>query len=119
MECIIQAFPDEYNIQCMDEILKTATQLNEMVDVKSLFILLMEKLARYVSENSVEDKNIIAEAEKIFAPLKESIDKLVMQSINQPGGIQEPNKFLELELALMKFTIKCCHWFYFGEKSLN
>ena len=29
-----------------------------------------------------------------------------MQSINQPGGIQEPNKFLELELALMKFTIK-------------
>jgi len=108
MECIIQAFPDEYNIQCMDEILKTATQLNEMVDVKSLFILLMEKLARYVSENSVEDKNIIAEAEKIFAPLKESIDKLVMQSINQPGGIQEPNKFLELELALMKFTIKCC-----------
>ena len=108
MECIIQAFPDEYNIQCMDEILKTATQLNEMVDVKSLFILLMEKLARYVSENSVEDKNIIAEAEKIFPPLKESIDKLVMQSINQPGGIQEPNKFLELELALMKFTIKCC-----------
>ena len=108
MECIIQAFPDEYNIQCMDEILKTATQLNEMVDVKSLFILLMEKLARYVSENSIEDKNIIAEAEKIFPPLKESIDKLVMQSINQPGGIQEPNKFLELELALMKFTIKCC-----------
>ena len=108
MECIIQAFPDEYNIQCMDGILKTATQLDEVVDVKSLFIILMEKLARYVSENSAESKNVIEAAEKIFEPLKSSIDKIVMQSINQPGGIQEPNKFLELELALMKFTIKCC-----------
>jgi len=108
MECIIQAFPDEYNIQCMDDILKTSTQLDEGVDIKSLFIILMEKLARYVSENGPEAQNIIEAAEKIFDPLKNTIDKLVLQSINQPGGIQEPNKFLELELALMKFTIKCC-----------
>ena len=108
MECIIQAFPDEYNIQCMDEILKTATQLDENVDVKTLFIILMEKLARYVSENGSDAQNIVEAAEKIFEPLKSNIDKLVLQSINQPGGIQEPNKFLELELALMKFTIKCC-----------
>ena len=105
MECIIQAFPDEYNIQCMDDILKTATQLDENVDVKTLFIILMEKLARYVSENGPEAQNIVEAAEKIFEPLKTNIDKLVLQSINQPGGIQEPNKFLELELALMKFTI--------------
>ena len=108
MECVIQAFPDEYNIQCMEEILKTATQLDENVDVKTLFIILMEKLARYVSENGSDAKNIIEAAEKIFDPLKSNIDKLVLQSINQPGGIQEPNKFLELDLALMKFTIKCC-----------
>ena len=108
MECVIQAFPDEYNIQCMNEILKTATQLDENVDVKTLFIILMEKLARYVSENGSDAQNIVEAAEKIFEPLKGNIDKLVLQSINQPGGIQEPNKFLELELALMKFTIKCC-----------
>ena len=108
MECVIQAFPDEYNIQCMDDILKTTTQLDEGVDIKSLFIILMEKLARYVSENGPEVQTIIEAAEKIFDPLKNTIDKLVLQSINQPGGIQEPNKFLELELALMKFTIKCC-----------
>jgi len=108
MGCIIQAFPDEYNIQCMDEILKTATQLDENVDVKTIFIILMEKLARYVNENGAEVQNIIEEAEKIFDPLKTNIDKLVAQAINQPGGVQDPNKFLELELALMKFTIKCC-----------
>ena len=108
MECIIQAFPDEYNIQCMDEILKSATQLDESVDVKALFIILMEKIARYVSDNGAESKEIIESAEKIYEPLKESIDKIIMQSINQPGGIQEPNKYLELQLALMKFTIKCC-----------
>ena len=108
MECIIQAFPDEYNIECMEEILKAATQLDEAVDVKTLFIILMEKLARYVSDNATESKDIIESAEKIFEPLKESIDKIIMQSINQPGGIQDPNKYLELQLALMKFTIKCC-----------
>ena len=108
MECIIQAFPDEYNIECMEEILKAATQLDEAVDVKTLFIILMEKLARYVSDNAAESKEIIESAEKIFEPLKESIDKIIMQSINQPGGIQDPNKYLELQLALMKFTIKCC-----------
>ena len=108
MECIIQAFPDDYNIQCMEDILKTATQLDENVDVKTLFIILMEKLARYVAENGADAQNLVEAAEKIFEPLKGSIDKLVLQSINQPGGIQEPNKFLELELALMKFTIKCC-----------
>ena len=108
MECIIQAFPDEYNIQCMDEILKSSTQLDEAVDVKALFIILMDKFARYVSDNGAESKEIIESAEKIFEPLKESIDKIIMQSINQPGGIQEPNKYLELQLALMKFTIKCC-----------
>ena len=108
MECIIQAFPDEYNVNCMDGILKTATQLDETVDIKSLFIILMEKLSRYVSDNSAEAQNVIEAAEKIFEPLKSSIDKIIIQSINQPGGIQEPNKYLELELALMKFTIKCC-----------
>ena len=74
MECIIQAFPDEYNIQCMNEILKTATQLDENVDVKTLFIILMEKLARYVSENGSDAQNIVEAAEKIFEPLKGNIE---------------------------------------------
>lgn len=108
MSCIIQAFPDDFNIQCMEDILKTATQLEENVDVKSLFVILMDKLARYVSENTNDSKTVIEAAEKIFDPLRQNIDKIVLQSINQPGGIQEPNKFIELELALMKFTIKCC-----------
>ena len=77
MECIVQAFQDEYNIQCMDKILKSATHLDEAVDVRELFIILME--------NQPD----------------------IMQSINQPGGIKEPNKYLELQLVLMKFTIKC------------
>lgn len=50
----------------MDDILKTATQLDEAVDVKTLFIILMDKLARYVSDNSNESKSIIESAEKIF-----------------------------------------------------
>jgi vacuolar protein sorting-associated protein 35 len=50
MECIIHAFPDDYNIQCMSTILDTCTKLVPTVDIKSLFIALMEKLAKFVGD---------------------------------------------------------------------
>ena len=70
MECVIQAFPDEYNIQCMDDILKTTTQLDEGVDIKSLFIILMEKLARYVSETDPRSKLSSKPPKKFSIPSK-------------------------------------------------
>ena len=108
MECLIQAFPDEYTIQSMEGILKTAGQLDDNVDIKGIFIIMMEKLARFVSDTSSDMQDMIGEATKVYPLLKDSIDRIVLQSLNQVGGIQDPNKFLELELSLMKFTIKVC-----------
>ena len=108
MECIIHAFPDEFNIQCMDVILNTLTELNQSVDVISLFIALMDKLAKYVKESVKEENDILAAAEKIFGALKQSIDTLTEQSIKNSEGILEPNKLIELQLAFMKFSINCC-----------
>ena len=105
MECIIQAFPDDYNIQCMETILDTLTQLTQGVDVKSLYIALMDKLARYVGNTGKEDKTIIEAVEKIFDLLKKSIDKLIQDSSQ---GNLDLNKILELSVAFMKFTVNCC-----------
>ena len=105
MECIIQAFPDDYNIQCMETILDTLTQLTQGVDVKALYIALMDKLARYVGNTGKEDKTIIEAVEKIFDLLKKSIDKLIQDSSQ---GNLDLTKILELSVAFMKFTVNCC-----------
>lgn len=108
MECVIHAFPDEYNIHCMQTILDTMTQVTNTVDVKSLLISLMDKIARYVGEQGKDSESLVEQAEKIFAQLKSSIDNLIQQGISQQSSGYEPIKLIELLVALMKFTVKCC-----------
>lgn len=107
MECIIHAFPDDFNIQCMSTILDTTTKLIPSVDVKGLLIALMDKLARFVGEESKDEKEMLQAAEKIFNLLLETIDKLVEEgsSSKNPSDIL---KVIELLVAFMRFTIKCC-----------
>ena len=45
MECAIQTFPDEHNIEAMNTLLETSSKLESVVDIKTLFILIiMNKL---------------------------------------------------------------------------
>ncbi|MCQ2819080.1 MAG: vacuolar protein sorting-associated protein 35 [archaeon] len=108
MECLIHAFPDEYNITCMQTILDTMTQLTNTVDVKALLISLMDKIARYVGEQGKESGGIVEQAEKIFDQLKASIDNLVQQGSTQRDEGYDPIRLIELQVAFMKFTVKCC-----------
>ena len=39
MECVIQAFPDEYNIEAMNTLFETSSKLENVVDIKTLYIL--------------------------------------------------------------------------------
>lgn len=48
IDCIIQAFPDEYHLATLEELLLcTTTKLDPKVDIKSIFIRLMDRLADY------------------------------------------------------------------------
>ncbi len=106
MECIIHAFPDEYNIKCMEKILEAIKQLVPEVDVYSLFITLMEKLAKFVSNSNDDPKEILKDTEKIFGLLKNSFDELLNKNSNDENV--DIMKILDLEVAFMKFTISCC-----------
>jgi len=103
MECIIHAFPDDFNIQCMDVILDSCTKLLQTVDVKSLFINLMEKLSKFVVDPNQENNETLKAAERIFDLLKINIDKIILE---QSSGFDQI-KLLELQVAFLKFTIKC------------
>jgi len=72
MECIIQAFPDDYHLRSLEQLLETTAQLNGNVDIKSIFINLMEKLSKYAqnsAEQNKEDEENMTEEEKETAKL--------------------------------------------------
>ena len=103
LECVVHAFPDEHNIACMNMLLDTCSKLQSNVDVKSIFISLMQKLAKYV-ENSKDEKNIIDSTQKIFNIVKGNINKIMSES----NANMDVNKLIELQVAFLNFTIKCC-----------
>jgi vacuolar protein sorting-associated protein 35 len=51
MECIIQVFPDEFHLQTLNPFLKSCAQLQSGVNVKSIIISLIERLAAYHLRN--------------------------------------------------------------------
>ena len=103
LECVVHAFPDEHNIACMNLLLETCSKLQSNVDVKSIFISLMQKLAKYV-ENAKDEKNIIDSTQKIFNVVKGNINKIMSDS----SANMDVNKLIELQVAFLNFTIKCC-----------
>ena len=103
LECVVHAFPDEHNIACMNMLLDTCSKLQSNVDIKSIFISLMQKLAKYV-ENSKDEKNIIDSTQKIFSIVKGNINKIM----NESNTNMDVNKLIELQVAFLNFTIKCC-----------
>lgn len=109
IECIIHAFSENYNIACMSTIMDTITKLVTSVDIKGLFINLMEKLARFIGSEAAEEEsntNKHSEAEKIIDLLKINIDKLVEDNLgSQPT---DELKIIELLVAFMKFALKSC-----------
>jgi vacuolar protein sorting-associated protein 35 len=104
MDCIIFAFPNDFNIRCMSQILDTCTKLLPSVDIKSLFINLMDKLEKIVIEvKEAENVNFFFEEseENVFDLLRQNIDKIIKEQSS------DNYKLLELLVAFLKFTIKC------------
>jgi vacuolar protein sorting-associated protein 35 len=86
MECVIQAFPDEYHLQSLEQLLETTASLNSNVDIKSIFINLMEKLSRFANENAAStegpdgaegESTKVAGDKDIFKLFKKYTDKII------------------------------------------
>ena len=102
MECIIQAFPDEYHLKTLEQLLETTAQLNANVDIKSIFINLMEKLSKFASDQGGEGKTEPISNLDIFKLFKKYTDKI----IEEQGKTIDVSRLLELEVAFMNFSIK-------------
>ena len=111
MECIIHAFSDTYNIKCLELFLNTCSRLTAGVDIKGLFISLMEKLAKFIADNSgedatEEDKKLVENATSVYPILVQYFDRLQKETF-MLGDNMDILKLLDLNTAFMKFAIKC------------
>ena len=115
IECIVHAFPDEYNIECMSEIFDAVVNMSKNVDVKSIFITIMEKISRYVEliqskGNKKVEKEINEKISKIFNSINTAISSIVSE-VSKNFDINNTNvdvmKITELQIAFMAFASKC------------
>lgn len=98
MEVVIQVFPDEFHMHTLENFLHTCTELQSGVDVKSIFISMADRLAKY-AQNNPEG---IPEQMKIFNTFTKYVAKLIH---NQTA--MELKDILSLQVALLNFAIKC------------
>lgn len=53
LDCMIQGFPEEFHINTLPELLETCSkELEKDVDMKLVFINLMERLSGYLADNA-------------------------------------------------------------------
>jgi vacuolar protein sorting-associated protein 35 len=101
MDSIIQVFTAEFHLATLEKLLEATTSLHSSVDVKSLLITLMNRLASYASTDGEEMKKADKEI-NIFGMFNKYIDKV----LEEQGLTIEPKKLVELEIAYMRFCIK-------------
>jgi vacuolar protein sorting-associated protein 35 len=87
----------------LEQLLDTTSNLNPSVDIKSIFINLMEKLSKFAAANADSaDVAAINKDLEIFKLFKKYTDKI----IEEQGKTIEVARLLELEVAFMNFSIK-------------
>ena len=114
MECIIHAFPDNYNVKCMESLLDAISSLERDVDIGIIFISLIQKLGNYfgsfnqMGDNNLNenDKQILETAQNIYPALLKNFNSYMNQNLN--NNTVELNKLLNLILSFVKFSLKCC-----------
>ena len=99
IDCIIQAFPDSYHLHTLEPFLEIMTQLQPTVDVKSILVNLLTRLADYTAEGDLDIVNHI----DIFGIIKKSVDAI----INDQASGGDAKGLLQLQVAFMRLSLKC------------
>ena len=116
MECIIHAFPDSYNVKCMEKILEATSNLEKGVDIGIIFVALMQKLGNYFgrmnkekNNMSEDNKQIFETAQNIYPSLLKNFNGYMKQNLNKKDlrNSEELNRLLNLITSFMQFSIQC------------
>ena len=119
MECIIHAFPDSFNVKCIEKLLEATSNLEKGVDIGTIFVALMQKLGNYFGRqnkkeekenNNENDKQIFETAQNIYPAILKNFNGYMNQNLNKRDNNINPaelNKLFNLILSFMKFSLQC------------
>jgi len=96
MDCLIQVFPDELHMATLDTFLNTCTQLQAGVNVKNIFVSLMDRLAQFAQTNPKALEGV-----KAFGVFTQYISKVIQQQANL-----KLEDILSLQVSLVNFALK-------------
>ena len=109
MECILSLFPESYIIKNLDFLLLTVSKLNEGVNTKKLFIIVLEKLNHYFQENETKSESeekalILNEVHGAYPVILRNYDIILRK---QSKEIKNINNILEINKNFIKFCVNC------------
>lgn len=102
IDCTISTFPDDYHLATLQELLECCTtKLDAKVDIKTIFIRLMDRLAEYAQDSEAQLENLFGEVD-IYQMFKINIERMV-----DTASSLEFKNVLDLMVAYLKFTLRC------------
>ena len=117
MECIIHAFPDSYNVKCIESLLEATSNLEQGVDIGIIFVSLMEKFGNFFGrfnnpenqENANLNKEIFETAQNIYPALLKNFKGFMNQNLNNKeiSTPEDLNKLFNLIASFIKLSLKC------------
>ena len=105
-ECIIQAFSNEYNIKSFELLINTLEQIKENVDIKEIFIDIMEKFCKYEKIDNMPELKNISLLEKINDCILSVIDNFIdISRIENISNVNDNDiqKIIELSGLYIQF----------------
>ena len=84
MECIIHAFPDSFNVKCIETLLDATSNLEKGVDIGNIFVSLMQRLGNYFGRHKINknEENNMNENEKQIFETAQNIYPSLLKNFN-------------------------------------
>lgn len=108
MDCLVQAFPDEYHIETLPILLNVCPRLRDKVNIRTILQGLMDRLANYLADEELLDESDTNEVKKELA--RDSFgmfEECVQKVYNARGPKLTAREVIRLQTALLTFSVRC------------
>lgn len=107
MDCLVQAFPDEYHIETLPILLGVCPRLRDKVNVRTILQGLMDRLANYLADEELLDEDDTNQVKKELA--RDSFgmfEDCVQKVYNARGPKLTSREVIRLQTALLNYSVK-------------
>lgn len=99
-------FPDDYHLNTLETLLQTCTELHEQVDVRSIMVNFMDRLAAY-ADARVQEGTPRGEAIPPSVAAFDLFSTYSAKVVEAGKGAMDTKDILGLEVSLLGFGLKC------------